>query len=165
MSATAQPISTTAFAEAIQDLPVGSLHSKAAELQNSINHLRDSNEQLRPFSLDGDQSCTEAISENKEVIERMQERIRLLRAEVERRGMRWTHDTEDEKDDSKLHLDDDMEAMDVDAVDGDRERMRGIVNGRDEGGAVRSGQPGANGRGERAQNGSTGIIDGEGVHL
>ncbi|KAK4242381.1 hypothetical protein C8A03DRAFT_40349 [Achaetomium macrosporum] len=37
-----------------------------------------------------DQDCIDAIKENEEVIERMQERIRLVREEVESRGLSWT---------------------------------------------------------------------------
>ncbi|KAK4250803.1 hypothetical protein C7999DRAFT_11448 [Corynascus novoguineensis] len=36
-----------------------------------------------------DQDCLDAIRENEVVIERMQERIRLVRAEVESRGLSW----------------------------------------------------------------------------
>lgn len=66
-------------------------------LRNSIAHLDYSNEQLRPFA-DGtepssngvpDPDCVEAIKENEVVIARMQERITLLRAEVEGRGSSW----------------------------------------------------------------------------
>jgi len=41
----------------------------------------------------GDKDCLEAIRENEVVIERQQERVRLLKAEVERRGQRW-HEAE-----------------------------------------------------------------------
>jgi hypothetical protein len=37
-----------------------------------------------------DQDCIDAIKENEEVIARMQERIRLVREEVESRGLSWT---------------------------------------------------------------------------
>lgn len=50
MSAVALPISPTAFAEALKDLPMSTLHLKAAELRNSIAHLDYSNEQLKPFA-------------------------------------------------------------------------------------------------------------------
>ena len=112
MSADALPISPTRFAEALQDLPVSALHLKVLELRNSIAHLDYSNEQLRPYAEgtatalssnpqqqpepetapergEPDADCLDAIRENEEVIERMQERIRLVRAEVERRGLSW----------------------------------------------------------------------------
>jgi hypothetical protein len=94
MSHEAIPIPPARFAAALKDLPLSTLHLKAAELRNSIAHLDYSNEQLKPFA-DGtengepDQDCVDAIRENEIVIERMQERIRLLREEVEGRGSSW----------------------------------------------------------------------------
>jgi hypothetical protein len=90
MSSDSRPISPTRFREAIQDLPVGNLHAKAAELRNSINHLKRSNNDLAEFPDDPD--CKEAITENLEVIQKMEDRILMLREEVERRGMRWVED-------------------------------------------------------------------------
>ncbi|KAE8443073.1 hypothetical protein EG329_002396 [Mollisiaceae sp. DMI_Dod_QoI] len=97
MSSEATPISPARFAEALKDLPLSTLHLKAAELRNSIAHLDYSNEQLKPFadgtepSVNGqpDQDCVDAIRENEIVVARMQERIALLRAEVEGRGSSW----------------------------------------------------------------------------
>ncbi|KAL1306740.1 hypothetical protein AAFC00_005405 [Neodothiora populina] len=89
MSHEALPIDAPAFARAIQDLPVDALHSNAAELTNNIRHLKSSNEQMMPFADEGDQDCKDAMFENLIVIGRINERIDLLRAEVERRGMRW----------------------------------------------------------------------------
>ncbi|KAI9710914.1 MAG: hypothetical protein M1820_002349 [Bogoriella megaspora] len=89
MSATSNPIPPERFALAISDLPLSSLHAKAAEIRNSIAHLSYSNEQLQPFADDGDADCADAIRENEQVVQRMEERIQLLRAEVEGRGMRW----------------------------------------------------------------------------
>lgn len=123
MSADSLPITPTAFAAALQDLPLSALHLKVLELRNSIAHLDYSNEQLRPFAEGtatalsttstaastqtdtqtqhqtegerggggggGDPECADAIRENEQVIERMQERIRLVRAEVEGRGLSW----------------------------------------------------------------------------
>jgi hypothetical protein len=101
MSSDATPISPTRFAAALKGLSLSSLHLKVLELRNNIAHLDYSNEQLRPFA-EGTQStptsppsqpdpdCVEAIKENEEVIARMQERIRLVREEVEGRGFSWT---------------------------------------------------------------------------
>lgn len=69
---------------------MSSLHLKAAEIRNSIAHLDYSNEELAPFAAENDQDCIEAIRENEGVIARMQERLELLKAEVERRGGVWT---------------------------------------------------------------------------
>ncbi|EOO02115.1 putative secondary alcohol dehydrogenase protein [Phaeoacremonium minimum UCRPA7] len=106
MSADTLPISPARFAEALKDLSLSSLHLKVLEIRNSIAHLDYSNEQLRPFAegteavLDvaggasrpgvPDQDCLDAIRENEAVIEKMQERIRLVRVEVEGRGVSWT---------------------------------------------------------------------------
>jgi hypothetical protein len=104
MSAEARPISTAQFRQAIEDLPLENLYTKAAEIENSITHLRNSNRQLQEYSdsikndatLDGetkeevgDKECLEAIQENSAVIRRQEERVGLLREEVERRGGRW----------------------------------------------------------------------------
>jgi hypothetical protein len=97
MSNEATPISPARFAAALKDLPLSTLHLKAMEIRNSIAHLDYSNEQLKPFA-DGtdpsangrpDQDCIDAIKENEIVIARMQERIALLKAEVEGRGSSW----------------------------------------------------------------------------
>ncbi|KAG9749322.1 hypothetical protein KCU77_g3396, partial [Aureobasidium melanogenum] len=90
MSHEALPIDRVRFAEALESLPLDALHSKVAELRNNMNHLRYSNEQMVPFADDGDQDCKDAMYENLVVISRMNERIELLRAEVEKRGMRWS---------------------------------------------------------------------------
>ncbi|KAI1740680.1 hypothetical protein F4680DRAFT_417474 [Xylaria scruposa] len=105
MSSETQPISPARFAEALKDLPASSLALKVLELRNSIAHLDYSNAELKPFAegitptLDHngnpseagqpDQDCRDAIAENEAVIARMQERIELIRAEVEGRGLSW----------------------------------------------------------------------------
>lgn len=90
MSQTTRPISPSTFRDAIADLAIGNLHAKAAEIQNSINHLQVSNDAMLEFPDDSDMK--EAIEENGEVIQRMKDRILMLRQEVERRGMRWVDD-------------------------------------------------------------------------
>ncbi|KAI9862479.1 MAG: hypothetical protein M1813_004330 [Trichoglossum hirsutum] len=86
------PITATAFALALPPLPLSSLRAKAAELQNSIAHLASSNAELQSYADAGDKDCEEAIEENREVIKRMEERIELVRVEVERRGFKWGED-------------------------------------------------------------------------
>ena len=98
MSSSSQPIPPHRFATAIKELPLSNLHSKAAEIRNSISHLEASNQQLKSYADDGDRDCAEAIQENVLVIQRMEERIRLLKSEVEGRGFRWGED-EDNVDD------------------------------------------------------------------
>ncbi|KAK4181675.1 hypothetical protein QBC36DRAFT_373899 [Triangularia setosa] len=91
MSSTTPPITPQAFATALTTLSLPSLHLKVLELRNSIAHLDYSNEQLQPFASTSppDDVCVEAIQENNIVIERMQERIKLVRDEVESRGFSW----------------------------------------------------------------------------
>ena len=92
MSSTSTPIAPDRFAEAIKELPLANLHFKAAEIRNSISHLESSNHQLEQFAEDGDKDCAEAIEENQVVVRRMEERIYLLKREVECRGFRWGED-------------------------------------------------------------------------
>ncbi|TDZ74454.1 Translation machinery-associated protein 17 [Colletotrichum sidae] len=103
MSADTTPISPTRFAEALKTLSLPTLHLKVLEIRNSILHLQFSNAQLKPYAegsattLDAadaaagrpDPDCVEAIRENDVVIARMQERVDLIRAEVEDRGHSW----------------------------------------------------------------------------
>lgn len=84
------PIPPSQFALALEALPLDALHSKEAEIRNSIQHLRHSNAQMLPFAEEGDRECREAMFENLAVIGRMNERVGLIRMEVERRGMRWS---------------------------------------------------------------------------
>ncbi|KAK0730462.1 hypothetical protein B0H67DRAFT_479342 [Lasiosphaeris hirsuta] len=112
MSADTLPITSARFAEALKDLSLSSLHLKVLEIRNNVAHLDYSNEQLRPFA-EGlaaplgspattpqpDPDCVEAIRENEAVIARMQERILLVRTEVENRGVSWTEfQSKDEAD-------------------------------------------------------------------
>jgi hypothetical protein len=90
-----EPINPARFAAAIKDLPLSSLHLKVAELRNSLAHLDYSNEQLKIFADDTegehgpDQDCVDAIKENEVVIQRLLDRITLLKEEVEGRGSVW----------------------------------------------------------------------------
>lgn len=87
MSHESRPIDPARFLEAITDLPVGNLYAKAAEIQNSIDHLKRSNDDLAEFQNDPD--CKQAVTENLEVIKRMEDRIDMLKNEVTGRGLRW----------------------------------------------------------------------------
>ncbi|KAH7162997.1 hypothetical protein B0J13DRAFT_537511 [Dactylonectria estremocensis] len=99
-SADTTPISPARFAAALKDLSVGMLHLKVLEIRNSIAHLQYSNDQLKPFAEGSetaadaggsgpDQDCVDAIRENELVIDRMAERVAIIRAEVEERGLGW----------------------------------------------------------------------------
>jgi hypothetical protein len=106
-SADTTPISPARFASAIKDLSIGMLHLKVLEIRNSIAHLQYSNDQLKPFAegtsiaisdststapstTEPDQDCIDAIKENEAVIDRMAERLAIVRMEVENRGFSWT---------------------------------------------------------------------------
>jgi hypothetical protein len=100
MSHEARPISPARFASALEDLPLANLYSKALEIRNSIAHLQRSNGELQEYSDSqpgGDADCLEAVRENEVVIERMKERVDLVKREVERRGGRW-HEADVEVD-------------------------------------------------------------------
>ncbi|KAI9376847.1 hypothetical protein BJX61DRAFT_538540 [Aspergillus egyptiacus] len=95
MSSESLPITPAAFAEAIKELTLPSLYAKVAELRNSIAHLQRSNQELRTFiaescESDADKRELESyITENEVVMESMNGRIQLCKAEVEGRGQRW----------------------------------------------------------------------------
>lgn len=95
MSGESFPILASIFADAIKELPLSTVHAKAAELRNSIAHLRRSNDELKSFvaeSCESESDKTELegyIAENRGVISSMEERIALLKAEVEGRGQLW----------------------------------------------------------------------------
>jgi hypothetical protein len=104
MSSETLPISPARFAEAIKDLSLASLHLKVLEIRNDVAHLDYSNEQLLPYAKGTvaalgaaageaptpDQDCIDAIKENIVVIERKLNQLRLVRTEVENRGVSWT---------------------------------------------------------------------------
>ncbi|KKY17793.1 hypothetical protein UCRPC4_g05426 [Phaeomoniella chlamydospora] len=129
MSADALPISPAQFATALETLPLGNLYAKALELRNSLLHLQRSNEELRVFSQEagGDRDCEEAIMENEEVMDRMRERIGIIRDEVEKRGASW-HELEQA---SSMNMDEAAQAnghQNEDVVN-DREEPSGRTNG------------------------------------
>jgi hypothetical protein len=174
-SSDALPITPSRFATALPDLPVSALHLKVLELRNSIAHLDYSNEQLRPFAegtatttttttssqpqqessspsteeaaQTGDADCADAIRENEQVIGRMQERIRLVRAEVERRGLSWAEfqsEAEREEEaaaaaaagdsDEKTGTDINTNTNGGGSGEADAEGVNGVVNGAGAGG-------------------------------
>ena len=108
MSASATPISPVRFAAALSNLPLSSLHTKAAEIRNSIAHLETSNAELKIYAVTGDTECSDALNENVEVINRMKERLGLLKKEVEGRGYMWneleSHDNEGNDDNNGTTL-------------------------------------------------------------
>lgn len=145
MSATSNPIPPERFALAIHDLPLSSLHAKAAEIRNSISHLVYSNQQLQPFADDGDTDCADAIKENEEVMRRMEERIELLRAEVEGRGMRWAEGEVEDRAQLENMTDTEGRLVNGSSAHEDGDAMEGIerstVNGHSTGAELRGAQP------------------------
>jgi hypothetical protein len=91
MSAEALPITPARFASALTELPISSLHAKHAELTNNIAHLESSNKQLEDFARENDdRDCYEALLENRQVMKSFNERMELIRREVEEvRGLPW----------------------------------------------------------------------------
>lgn len=122
MSADSLPISAPRFAAALKDLSLSSLYAKAAELRNSIAHLRRSNGELAEYARAGDAECYEAMTENEEVIRRMEERVGLLQAEVEGRGFKWMEE--------EVVVNGGKKEGEEEAVDGEGDaRMREVVEG------------------------------------
>jgi hypothetical protein len=127
MSSESQPISAPRFAAALPALSLESLHSKAAEIRNSIAHLKSSNEQLREYAIQGDKDCYEAMVENEEVIERMVQRIELLKKEVEGRGMRWVEEEQDGIEKSGVNGEGTGGDGDIDNVEEHRNGLGGVT--------------------------------------
>jgi len=177
MSSESRPIDPLRFAEALETLPLDALHAKAAELSNSIEQLRSSNEQMVPFADEGDQDCKDAMFENLGVITRMHNRVELIKAEVEKRGMPWPSE---ERERGVV----DVQRLREFGMEGENGEQ--IIVGRQEGDApavngtaTANGSAGGEGTGTRAQQSGRltdeelrrqleaqmGMDDEEGVHL
>ncbi|KAL7902258.1 hypothetical protein HDV63DRAFT_361181 [Trichoderma sp. SZMC 28014] len=146
MSADTTPIAPARFASAIKDLSIGMLHLKVLEIRNSIAHLQYSNDQLKPFaegtsvalggdstsstSAEPDQDCIDAIKENELVIDRMAERLAIVRVEVEDRGISWTEFQSQDEVSAATSTDAGVEGIEEAAING-------LVNGE-----LAAGQPG-----------------------
>jgi hypothetical protein len=91
MSADSRPITNARFAAALAELPISALYAKHAELSNSITHLESSNKQLEDFARENDdRDCYEALLENRQVMKNFNERMDLIRKEVEEvRSLPW----------------------------------------------------------------------------
>ncbi|KAL1856042.1 hypothetical protein Plec18170_003910 [Paecilomyces lecythidis] len=103
-----QPITPAAFAEALKSLPLSAVYAKVSEIRNSIAHLHRSNVELKLFIEESAESESDKrelesyISENEGVIETMNERVELCKAEVEERGQQWIElDAEPEEQESE----------------------------------------------------------------
>ncbi|KAE8145914.1 hypothetical protein BDV25DRAFT_60332 [Aspergillus avenaceus] len=95
MSPESSSINLLAFAEAIKELPLSSLYTKVSELGNSLAHLKRSNEELQMFIIEScdaeneKQELRSYILENEGVIFTMNEKVMLLKVEIEGRGHSW----------------------------------------------------------------------------
>ena len=174
MSSSSLPIPPHRFAEAIAELPLPNLYTKAAELQNSISHLSSSNQQLHEYAEDGDAECAQAIEENGQTIRRMEERLALLKGEVESRGSRWVYDdynAEGKREEEDAEMDRGVEEgrqngdRDMMDVDGPGEALHVSRNSNElPGGAPTSGRQG-NGPPENGSNLEDEDDDDGGLHL
>ncbi|KAK4547432.1 hypothetical protein LTR36_001088 [Oleoguttula mirabilis] len=116
------PIDPARFALALEALPLDALHSKTAEIRNSIEHLRHSNAQMLPFADAGDPDCKDAMFENLSVIGRMNARVAMIRAEVEKRGQRWSEGEVEDKREGAVEM-----MTDMTTTNGEHELVNGTV--------------------------------------
>ena len=155
MSHEARPISPARFASALEDLPLANLYSKALEIRNSIAHLQRSNGELQEYSdsqPSGDADCLEAVRENEIVIERMKERVELVKKEVERRGGRW-HEADVEVD--RLNGKSDSGVVENGYINGGLDEDQGAEQD-----MVQGHQHGQTGDSQRADNGGQRLVGG-----
>ncbi|KAH6615070.1 hypothetical protein C7974DRAFT_417270 [Boeremia exigua] len=91
MSTESRPITAARFAAALTELPISSLYAKHAELSNNITHLESSNKQLEDYARENDdRDCYEALLENRQVMKTFNERMDMIRKEVEEvRSLPW----------------------------------------------------------------------------
>jgi hypothetical protein len=68
---------------------------------DSCRHSENEEQDLYRVSAAPDQDCIDAIRENEGVIDRMAERIALIRVEVEERGLNWTEFQNRDESESK----------------------------------------------------------------
>lgn len=151
MSTQSLPITPGAFAEAIKELPLAVLYSKVSEITNSIAHLKRSNAEIRAYIAESNDSEEDKkdlechATENEAVMVSMNERIMLLKTEVENRGQPWI-----ELDELKTDKEQDTLA-DVPVTNGNVTET----------GAGAGAGAGADGAGEESNDGG----DQDGVHL
>ncbi|KAJ5939438.1 hypothetical protein N7466_002572 [Penicillium verhagenii] len=107
MAAQTTSINPTDFAEAIAELPLSAVYSKVSELRNSIAHLHRSNEEMRFFLAESQETEEDKkelegyVLENEGVVTSMNERLSLLKVEVERRGQTWIEEKKDSTDEAQ----------------------------------------------------------------
>ncbi|PHH58623.1 hypothetical protein CDD82_2824 [Ophiocordyceps australis] len=85
----------TRFAQGLKGLSTNSLGIKLVDIQNSIDNRNYDNTVLRPFAEPSipnrtpDRYSLASIADNNSVIQRMTERVQLIRIEVKSRGLDW----------------------------------------------------------------------------
>jgi hypothetical protein len=88
---------TTAYKSALSQLSTPSLYGEILKLENSIKHLRRSNEELRLHERSGEEDTTwiqPVIAENEEVIKKQREQVGLVKSEISERGAKSEHGEE-----------------------------------------------------------------------
>jgi len=78
------------FAEGTIPVAATTITTPTALATTTNQQTNQQSQQEQETKPEPDQDCIDAIRENEDVIARMQERIRLIRAEVEDRGFSWT---------------------------------------------------------------------------
>lgn len=88
---------TTAYKSALGQLSTPSLYGEILRLENSIKHLRRSNEELRLHETSGEEDTSwiqPVIAENEGVIKKQREQVELVKSEISERGAKSTHGEE-----------------------------------------------------------------------
>jgi hypothetical protein len=78
----------------LMQLSTPSLYGEILRLENSIKHLRRSNEELRIHENNQDEDTSwvpTVIAENEEVISKQNEQVELIKGELSERGTRSEH--------------------------------------------------------------------------
>ena len=83
-----------AYKSALRQLSTPSLYGEILKLENSIKHLRRSNEELRLHGTNAEEDRSwiqPVIAENEDVIKKQGEQMELVRTEIFERGARSGH--------------------------------------------------------------------------
>ena len=88
---------TTGYKSALRQLSTPSLYGEILKLENSIKHLRRSNEELRLHATSGEEDTSwiqPVITENEELIKKQSEQVELVKSEISERGAKSEHGEE-----------------------------------------------------------------------
>jgi hypothetical protein len=89
---------TTAYKAALRQLSTPSLYGEVLKLQNSVTHLRRSNDELKVHAETEQEDISwieTVIAENEEVIAKQTEQVQLAKAEIMERDAWSEHGQED----------------------------------------------------------------------